>query len=270
MTNFKDELLIVEPILLRVIDIAIEMQKTLMKGQKELKEEICIREEAISLLSHELKNSLTCSKMNAQIGKILIEQGKFEEIKRNKLFDTWLEQIETFENLIESILDTTVISEGFLFFKPQKIDLNELLLKITKRFDNKVSYKGISVVGSWDPFRMEQIVTNLITNALKYGKGDPVNVQLLVDKAGTLKIMVQDFGIGIAPENREKIFKKFERVNHQSAVRGLGLGLYIVNQIVTGMGGNISLESEVGIGSTFWVTLPIPEEKEWEELTHQN
>ncbi|MCE3044221.1 hypothetical protein [Legionella sp. 16cNR16C] len=85
--------------------------------------------------------------MNAQIGKILIEQGKFEEIKRNKLFDTWLEQIETFENLIESILDTTVISEGFLFFKPQKIDLNELLLKITKRFDNKVSYKGISVVG---------------------------------------------------------------------------------------------------------------------------
>ncbi|KTD52636.1 Signal transduction histidine-protein kinase BarA [Legionella quinlivanii] len=226
------------------------------------KDELCIREESLSLLSHELKNSLACSKMNAQTGKILIEQGKFEEIKRNNLFDTWLEQIETFENLIDSILDTRAISEGFLFFKPQKIDLNKLLLKITKRFDSKVSYKGISMVGFWDPFRIEQIVTNLITNALKYGKGNPVNVQLLADKAGILKIMVQDFGIGIAPEDREKIFKKFERVNHKSAVRGLGLGLYIVNQIVAAMGGDIFLESEVGIGSTFWVTLPIPKEQE--------
>lgn len=235
----------------------IKLQKILMKQKEELKEEVSIREEIILMLGHELKNPLTSSKITAQIGKMLIEQEKFEEIKFKKLFDTWVEQIETMEHLIETMLDTTAISEGWFFFNPQEIDLNELLMKITKRFGPLVTYKGTSVVGFWDSYRIEQIVINLITNGIKYGKGNPVNVTLIIVESETLKIIVQDFGIGIAPENREKIFKKFERVNHKSTIRGMGLGLYIVNQIVTKLEGNINLESQLGFGSTFTVTLPL-------------
>ncbi|HHW4984209.1 TPA: GAF domain-containing sensor histidine kinase [Legionella anisa] len=194
----------------------IKLQKILLKQKEELKEEVSIREEFILMLGHELKNSLTSSKINAQIGKMLIEQEKFEEIKFKKLFDTCLEQIETIEHLIETMLDTTAISEGWFFFNPQEIDLNELLMKITKRFGPLVTYKGTSVVGFWDSYRIEQIVINLITNGIKYGKGNPVNVALNMVESENLKIIVQDFGIGIAPENREKIFKKFERVDQKS------------------------------------------------------
>lgn len=235
----------------------IKLQKILMKQKEELKEEVSIREEIILMLGHELKNPLTSSKITAQIGKMLIEQEKFEEIKFKKLFDTWVEQIETMEHLIETMLDTTAISEGWFFFNPQEIDLNELLMKITKRFGPLVTYKGTSVVGFWDSYRIEQIVINLITNGIKYGKGNPVNVTLIIVESETLKIIVQDFGIGIAPENRERIFKKFERVNHKSTISGMGLGLYIVNQIVTKLGGNINLDSQLGCGSTFTVTLPL-------------
>ncbi|HAT6979789.1 TPA: GAF domain-containing sensor histidine kinase [Legionella pneumophila] len=235
----------------------IKLQKILLKQKEELKEEVSIREEFILMLGHELKNSLTSSKINAQIGKMLIEQEKFEEIKFKKLFDTCLEQIETIEHLIETMLDTTAISEGWFFFNPQEIDLNELLMKITKRFGPLVTYKGTSVVGFWDSYRIEQIVINLITNGIKYGKGNPVNVALNMVESENLKIIVQDFGIGIAPENREKIFKKFERVDQKSTISGMGLGLYIVNQIVTKLGGNINLDSQLGYGSTFTVTLPL-------------
>ncbi|AUH74208.1 GAF domain-containing sensor histidine kinase [Legionella sainthelensi] len=234
-----------------------EMLKKLIKRQEELKQEIDVRDEFISLLGHELRNSLTSSKINAQVCKRSLEQDKFDKIKLNKVFDLWIAQIKTLENISEPILDTTAISEGLFSFNPQEIDINELLMRITQRFSKEVSYNCISVIGYCDPFRIEQIVINLITNGIKYGKGKPIHVELLIEKKENLKIMVKDFGIGIAPENREKIFKKFARVNHKSIQSGLGLGLYIVNQIVTRLKGNINLESQVGIGSTFIVTLPL-------------
>jgi signal transduction histidine kinase len=111
------------------------------------------------------------------------------------------------------------------------------------------------VVGAWDRLRLEQVVTNLLTNALKYGAGRPVHVRVWAE-AGVARLAVRDEGIGIAPEHRARIFGKFERAVSERHYGGLGLGLHITQQIVRALGGSILLESEPGRGSTFTVELP--------------
>jgi signal transduction histidine kinase len=114
----------------------------------------------------------------------------------------------------------------------------------------------IDVRGNWDKFRLEQIVTNLMTNAARYGSGKPVEVHVTAGD-DTAKIVVKDHGRGIPPEDQEKIFLRFERSASAADIRGLGLGLFISRQIAEMHRGQITVESEPGKGSTFTVTLPL-------------
>jgi signal transduction histidine kinase len=114
------------------------------------------------------------------------------------------------------------------------------------------------VIGVWDEFRIEQVISNLLTNALRYGARKPVTVKVFSDsESGRAYVEVTDQGIGITPENQKRIFQQFERVSANHAVNGLGLGLFISEQIVLAHGGKIEVESEVGQGSTFRVCLPL-------------
>ncbi|RYG55885.1 HAMP domain-containing histidine kinase [bacterium] len=109
--------------------------------------------------------------------------------------------------------------------------------------------------GAWDRLRVEQVVTNLLTNAIRYGKKNPVTVA--VENLGDhIRLAVEDNGIGIAPEAREKIFDRFERAVDANEVSGLGLGLFISKQIVSAHGGKIWVESNEGKGSRFVLELP--------------
>lgn len=235
----------------------IELQQKLKKREEELKRAVSIREEFISMISHELKTPLTGLKIATQLGQRIMEQGKLTESKLSKLFDTWLEELGTFENLIGTMLDVTIISQGRLSFNCRELDLNDVIMKIAERFYNQVSYQGMSLIGYWDPYRIEQIVTNLVANGIKYGREKPIEVELFAVDAENFKLIVKDYGFGIAPEDKERIFNKFERINNTDAVSGTGLGLYIVKQIVTAQGGKIDLESKIGSGSTFTITLPL-------------
>ncbi|WP_058517757.1 GAF domain-containing sensor histidine kinase [Legionella parisiensis] len=235
----------------------IELQQKLKKQGEELKRAVLIREEVISMISHELKTPLTGLKIATQLGQKIMGQGKLTESKLSKLFNTWLEELGTFENLIGTMLDVTIISQGRLIFNCQELDLNDVIMKIAERFYNQVSYQGMSLIGYWDPYRIEQIVTNLVANGIKSGKEKPIEVELFATDAENFKLVVKDYGSGIAPEDKERIFNKFERINNTDAVSGTGLGLYIVKQIVTAQGGKIDLESEIGAGSTFTITLPL-------------
>ncbi|MGL5742987.1 MAG: sensor histidine kinase [Legionella sp.] len=155
------------------------------------------------------------------------------------------------------MLDITAISQWRLNFNCREIDLNDVITKITRKFNHHVSYQGMPIIVYLDPSRIEQLVTNLITNGIKYGKNKPIEVELHAADAKQFQLIVKDHGIGIAGEDKERIFHKFERINHRGTINGLGLCLYVVKQIVTAQGGTIVVDSKIGSGSTFTITLPL-------------
>ena len=112
------------------------------------------------------------------------------------------------------------------------------------------------VFGVWDPARLDQVITNLISNATKYGAGKPIEVTILKDDS-VARIVVKDHGIGIAAGDHERIFEQFERVGGDRYVTGLGLGLYISRNIVEQHGGRIRIQSAPGEGAVFTVELPL-------------
>ena len=113
-----------------------------------------------------------------------------------------------------------------------------------------------TLVGRWDTQRLEQVVINLLTNALKYGAGKPVHLRLAAE-GERARLSVRDEGIGIAAEDQGRIFERFERAVSDRHFGGLGLGLYICRQIVDALGGTIAVRSTPGEGSTFEVVLPL-------------
>jgi len=107
----------------------------------------------------------------------------------------------------------------------------------------------------WDRSRVDQILTNLVTNAIKYGQGKPVDITIKGDETRA-ELRVVDHGIGVAPEQQERIFGKFERAASQRNYGGLGLGLWITRELVELMQGKVTVESTPGHGATFIVSLP--------------
>jgi len=110
--------------------------------------------------------------------------------------------------------------------------------------------------GAWDRVRVEQVVTNLISNAFKFGAGRPVEVSIGTD-AGAARLSVRDHGVGIEPHYHRRIFRRFERAVSPSNFGGLGLGLWVAKEIVDAHAGTISVESTPGQGATFIVMLPL-------------
>ncbi|HZA14855.1 MAG TPA: HAMP domain-containing sensor histidine kinase, partial [Myxococcaceae bacterium] len=113
------------------------------------------------------------------------------------------------------------------------------------------------LIGTWDRMRLEQVVTNLVDNAIKYGAGKPIQVNVSEQPGGAVRVSVKDQGIGISSEDHARIFERFERAASQRNFGGLGLGLYITRTIVEGLHGTIRVESTVGEGATFVVDLPL-------------
>ncbi len=113
-----------------------------------------------------------------------------------------------------------------------------------------------AIVGNWDRLRVDQIVTNLLSNAIKYGAGKPIHVEVSVVEDRAL-LRVTDHGIGIDKVNQARIFERFERAVSSKHYGGFGLGLWIVRQIIQAHGGDISIQSRIGEGSTFIAELPL-------------
>lgn len=162
------------------------------------------------------------------------------------------------------MLDLTRIQSGKLSYNFEKCDLRDIIVDVYERFKEQfensdtelVSQCIDSVVGYFDRDRIEQVLVNLLTNALKYGEGRTVSIRLeTINK--TARLEIQDHGMGIGPENFEIIFKKYERVVSADEVSGLGIGLFISKEIVEAHGGKIWVESAIGMGAKFIAELPI-------------
>jgi signal transduction histidine kinase len=165
--------------------------------------------------------------------------------------------------LVGELLDVSRIRADRLGLDREQVDLVEIVRAAMMRLRDAIAAKGIDVavhaptpvVDSWDRSRLEQVVTNLISNAVKYGRGGPVRITVAGD-TDTARLSVTDEGIGMAPELIERIFRPFERGGAAGQYGGLGLGLYITDQLVRAHGGVVRVRSVPGQGSTFTIELP--------------
>jgi signal transduction histidine kinase len=165
--------------------------------------------------------------------------------------------------LINTLLDVGRLATGHMELEKVELDLRELIEELAHRFEDELAESGCTLalrlngpaIGKWDRLRIEQLLSNLIANALKFGRGKPIEVDCTTDQEG-VHVQVRDHGVGIAPEDQERIFRRFERAVSTRQYGGLGLGLWIANDIVKLHDGTIHVESKLGEGSTFTVDFP--------------
>lgn len=225
------------------------------------------RDEFLSIASHELRTPLTSLKLQIQMRKRALAKQDFSILTLNKLktmADDDDKQINRITRLVDDMLDITQITSGKMSIGKERTDLNLLVSDVLRRFEpqfeeNKIRFKLImepNIYGIWDQYRIEQVFTNLLTNAIKYG--DKKDIEITVKKNANFAILiVRDNGIGIKLEDHARIFQQFERAVHASDISGLGLGLYIVKKIIDSHKGTIQVESGLKKGSSFIVHLPI-------------
>jgi PAS domain S-box-containing protein len=233
----------------------------------ELEEAIRARDTFLSICSHELKTPLTSLKLQAGVIRMLFEKSDIEALSSPKVRELVLDtdkEINRINRLINDMLDVSRIRSGKLTLHPGQVDLSDVVREVVSHFRSIPTYKDVEIkvelpdhaVGVWDRNRIEQIVINLLSNALKYGRGKPVRVNVNINEKDAY-LMVEDQGVGIGMDDQARIFQRFERASASESISGLGLGLYIVKEIVTMHEGEISVESEVGKGSKFTVKLPL-------------
>ncbi len=223
------------------------------------------RDEFLSVASHELKTPLSALQLQIQtlqtprrLPRAVLSmeqiQPKLEMAQR---------QIARLTRLVSELMDVSRITAGRFRLEPEATDLAAIVRDVVSRLDEEATRSHSSVdvnaaspvVGMWDRSRLEQVVTNLLSNAFKFGDGKPIEVR--VEERGPIgRLVVADHGIGIGLEDLERIFQRYEQAISSRSFGGLGLGLYIARQIVEAHRGTIWVESQPGNGATFTIDLP--------------
>lgn len=252
---------------------AILNQRTneLAQAQHRLESALKSRDDFLSIASHELKTPISSLKLHAQMAKRSREKGDpqtYAPERMNKLIDQTDKQVERLTRLVDDMLDISRIQEGRLSIQKKplnicmvieeaierlKLNLNEANTPATFECEEQFEIEG-------DKIRLEQVVINLLTNAIRYGKQRSIYIELARSKSNPefVRISVRDQGMGISSDAKERIFGRFEREVNPNEVSGLGLGLFISKQIVESHGGKIWVESAgIDQGSTFFVELPL-------------
>lgn len=233
-----------------------EHQRTANEQLRAMAEEaraaVRARDDFLSDASHELNTPLAAVKL--QLGRLLRHPPAPElMLERLGMVD---KQVDRLTVLVNELLDVSRLRAGRFELQRDELDLAELARDIAERLDpGRLQLELTEVRGHWDRSRLEQVITNLMSNALKYGEGKPVEVSLVAD--GEAVLTVRDHGIGIAADDQARIFDRFERAVSGQRFSGLGLGLWISRRIVEAHDGTISVESREGSGSTFTLRLPM-------------
>jgi signal transduction histidine kinase len=224
------------------------------------REAIRIRDEFMLVAGHELRTPLSALSLHHEALVSTRDGTPLEKIRERgaKL----VAQGHRLSRLVEDLLDVSRISAGRLALECEDLDLGELTREIVDRMRDEFARARAPLTldiepvrGRWDRSRLDQVITNLLSNALKYGMGSPVDVRVARTADGVI-LTVTDRGIGIAPEDQLRVFKRFERAVSSRKFGGLGLGLWIAGQLVEAHRGTIAVSSQPGSGSTFTVTLP--------------
>lgn len=241
-------------------------QDQLHLTQMELQRTLKMRDEFISLVAHELRTPLNTLHLETQLRLMQLQRGDLSVFSQERLYsmierDT--RQINNMVRLINDMVDVSRVNTNNLSIRPEKTNLSRLILRVVGDFNQQALAAGScfqldiaeNICGNWDDFRVEQIIVNLITNALRYGGSKPVSIRLeLIDDHA--EVHVQDEGKGIPANECQRIFEKFERLGNNEIKEGLGMGLYIARQLAEAHGGSLHVNSKLGEGSRFTLCLP--------------
>lgn len=233
---------------------------------KKVQHAVKMRDDFIMVASHELRTPAAAILLQTQMIKRFLENAPDTIPHQETLLaivNKSLRQVDNLIRLFETMLEASRMGAGQLLLERQSMNLSQLVRETVARFgssfreancDVKLHIEG-EAVGQWDRLRLEQVVANLISNAIKYGSGKSVEISILTESKKAL-LVIRDHGIGISLDEQKKIFQRFERSSLIRHYAGLGLGLYITREIVLAHGGSIRVKSEKGQGSTFTVELP--------------
>jgi signal transduction histidine kinase len=239
-----------------------ELRSAVARAQSTLEQ----RDALLSVASHELKTPLTALNLaieglarDARRGHVTVGEKGMDRIMRAE------KQVHRLAALVDQLLDFSRLSLGRMSIQPDVLDLAMLLDEVAGRFRDMavartgqpIEVRGVQrLPGRADHDRLDQVLTNLIANAIKYGGGKPVWASIEHDGA-LARFRVHDDGIGIAPADQQRIFERFERPAARTHPGGVGLGLWIARELVQSHGGRITVESALGEGATFVVELPL-------------
>jgi signal transduction histidine kinase len=240
--------------------LAVDNSRLLRETQRAVR----LRDDFLSVASHELRTPITSLMLTVNRLRQSTESGPGPSPQS---LDTSLRRVghstERLRRLTDELLDVTRIERGRLDLNPVHVELGALARQVVEDLRFELTSAGCpvridaeeAVAGVWDSSRLEQVLTNLLTNALKFGPGQPIEVG--IHNAGVAaELVVRDYGVGIDPARQPFVFDRFERAVSARHYGGLGLGLYITRRIIQAHGGNVRVASEPGRGATFTVTLP--------------
>jgi signal transduction histidine kinase len=234
--------------------------------ERELERKLRAHDEFSSMLSHELRNLLAPIVIEAEY---LLQAARHSE--NSALPVDWLgarlegfcRRLRKFVDLFNRIMDASRVTSGRMNLELEQVDLSEIVRDVCAGFEREATSARSSlrvdvpssVTGLWDRQRLEQICTNLVSNAVRYGAGHPIEVYVRAEPQWA-ELLVRDHGIGIAAGDQQRIFERFERAGQGRNTGGFGIGLWIVRENCRAMGGSVEVQSGVGMGSTFTVRLP--------------
>lgn len=245
----------------------LEQQKMVIQDQLlQLSQALKWRDDFLSIASHELKTPITSMRLQTQMTARSLQNSATKSLspeKMEKYFNTSNKQLDKLTRLIDDLLDTTRIRAGKLTVEPVEVNFSNLVKDILERYEDQLEDASCKVdvkiqddvLVYCDPFRVEQVIVNLISNVIKYANNKPVSINLR-EEHGQAFLTIQDSGPGIAPEKVDAIFERFKRGNKHEGISGLGLGLYIAKQVMDAHHGSISVKSTLGLGSAFTINFP--------------
>ncbi|MDQ3058687.1 MAG: hybrid sensor histidine kinase/response regulator [Pseudomonadota bacterium] len=240
----------------------------LQVSQQELQKAVRMRDEFMSVVAHELLTPLNTLFLETQRRTLELDRGNPEMFAPAGLADMFgrdQAQIQSMVALIDDMLDVSRIRHNRLCIRPRPAELSRLVERAVGQLSGQAAAAASpisvqaapAIEGCWDEFRIQQVIVNLLTNALRHGAGKPVTVSL-VSLPGAARIEVCDQGPGIAAADQQRIFEQFERgADSNGQPAGFGLGLYISRRLVEAHGGTLDVQSEAGQGAVFIVTLPL-------------
>jgi PAS domain S-box-containing protein len=249
-----------------------KLEQERLRLLEEAQQAVQARDEFLSIASHDLRSPLGALYMLLQLMQVQFSDLPEECANHEKmrpiitLAEKGVRQCQRLNQLIDQLLDFTRIRMRQMKLSPREYNLSQDALEIIQSMQAQAERRGSplqasispGVEGFWDSVRIGEVLSNLLSNAIKYGDGKPIQVSIAKSKDNRQAVIkVSDQGIGIAKEMHSRIFNRFERASTGKEIAGLGLGLYIVRQIVEAHKGTIAVESEPERGSTFTVELPL-------------